>query len=391
MKSDKFKYFSYSELDRNHVRETIKQDLVKILGDMPESTNDHKKVSPEYRMDRIMECIDIMRNPASTPEERSRAIKKKYKLLHPDKTNEEQNSRRRRLYATNDDYRAAAIAHEKQTREMNQKYLEEKRQTSIEWGLSLRREAIARAGGQCVICGCKDHSLMDFHHTRPENKLFNVNATFSKRNKEMFYDEIDKCVLLCRPCHNIVTRMQRYLEMCEIKNQPLNIFIEILRDKILNGLTCRDIAFKINLPEVTVERIVRGEFFDDRIADVKQQFEAEKAQRQQELQGEYKELPLLHTEMPPPLPPQLPLPVPPPQPIDFETPANLEALRRIQVFNRKHGNRCGRIAVPPVQFAQGITPYNLNQMDVCQGELEPAYSIPGAQWVTPFDFNECED
>jgi hypothetical protein len=191
--------------------------------------------------------------------------------------------------------------------------------------------------------------------------------------------------------------MQRYLEMCETKNQPLNIFIEILRDKIVNGLTCRDIAFKINLPEITVERIVRGEFFEDRIAEIKQQFEAEKAQQQQELQGEYKELHLRHTEMvpvsPPPqdFPPSPPAPLPPPQPIDFATPANLDALRYIQVFNRKHGNRHGRIAVPPVQFAQGINPYNLDQMDVYEGEFGPSYSIPGAQWVSPFDFEECED
>jgi hypothetical protein len=388
MNFDQNNFASYNDLERNHIREVMARELKTVLDNMPDTTNLHRTVSLEYRLDRIMDCVDIMRDPTSLPIAKIRARKKKYKLLHPDRTNLEQNSRRRKQYANDADYRDITIEREKIQRATNEKYRLQKLQTSRDWDLSLRKDILSRAGGLCVICGCCDHSLMEFHHTRPEEKLFNVNEMFSKRNKDILYEEVDKCVLLCRSCHRKVTQIQRYLHMCERKHQPLDIVVTILKDRIFNDMTFQEIALKVNLPKQLIERLFHVDFCDP-VTDLKQKFEAEKLQ-QQELQAEYKELHISNTEMVPPPPPQSFPMVPPPPVIDFETPYNLDALRRIQVFNRKHGNRCGRFAVPPVQYAAGINPYNFDQMDVYEGELGSSYSIPGAQWVTPFDFEECE-
>lgn len=66
-----------------------------------------------------------------------------------------------------------------------------------------RQMLIDRLGGVCVDCGT-DRNL-EFDHVDPAQKEFDVSSNWSI-NLEDLLSEIDKCVLRCKPCHEIKTR-----------------------------------------------------------------------------------------------------------------------------------------------------------------------------------------
>lgn len=51
----------------------------------------------------------------------------------------------------------------------------------------------------CVDCGCSDPMALDFDHVEGD-KTFNI-GTGSERTWQQVLDEIDKCVVRCRNCH----------------------------------------------------------------------------------------------------------------------------------------------------------------------------------------------
>ena len=50
----------------------------------------------------------------------------------------------------------------------------------------------------CAICG--SYNRLDFHHTNPEDKKFNISHLLSYDNEDII-TELNKCILLCRSCH----------------------------------------------------------------------------------------------------------------------------------------------------------------------------------------------
>lgn len=71
----------------------------------------------------------------------------------------------------------------------------------------MRRKRLAlakeRLGGKCSNCGSTEK--LEFHHLNPETKTQNIPymATFKL---ETFLKEVDKCQLLCKPCHCKIPR-----------------------------------------------------------------------------------------------------------------------------------------------------------------------------------------
>lgn len=56
-------------------------------------------------------------------------------------------------------------------------------------------------GGECVVCGYNTcNQALQFHHINPEEKLFGLSNSGSKRI-EILMTEADKCLLLCANCH----------------------------------------------------------------------------------------------------------------------------------------------------------------------------------------------
>jgi hypothetical protein len=64
-------------------------------------------------------------------------------------------------------------------------------------------EARQKLGGRCVNCGCEDDLEIDHIDWRtksiPLNKLWSI-------AKARFDKELEKCQLLCDPCHNDKSR-----------------------------------------------------------------------------------------------------------------------------------------------------------------------------------------
>lgn len=59
-------------------------------------------------------------------------------------------------------------------------------------------------GGKCEICGYnKNLAALQFHHLDPSQKDFNIATNLMLKDFSMnnYYQEVDKCILLCANCH----------------------------------------------------------------------------------------------------------------------------------------------------------------------------------------------
>lgn len=66
---------------------------------------------------------------------------------------------------------------------------------------SKKLKSINYLGGCCEMCGENSIFKLCFHHLNPECKEFDINDIIYKR-WSIIKNEIDKCQLLCRNCHN---------------------------------------------------------------------------------------------------------------------------------------------------------------------------------------------
>lgn len=79
-------------------------------------------------------------------------------------------------------------------KEQNQQYLRDRYAAQ-------RSEMYSYLGGKCVGCGSTEY--LQFDHVDPAQKAFDVGALWGKKNLETVYKELDKCQLLCGPCHRL--------------------------------------------------------------------------------------------------------------------------------------------------------------------------------------------
>lgn len=60
-----------------------------------------------------------------------------------------------------------------------------------------------KVGKQCALCGENDAKRLVFHHRDPATKLFSLGDTNTRpETLERIIEEIGKCVLWCKPCHD---------------------------------------------------------------------------------------------------------------------------------------------------------------------------------------------
>lgn len=78
-----------------------------------------------------------------------------------------------------------------------------------ELGQRNRELAIDSLGGKCVNCGTSDNLTFDhvIEQRNGDKKLLISQLIFS--NKETLLRELQKCQLLCRPCHGLKTALDR--------------------------------------------------------------------------------------------------------------------------------------------------------------------------------------
>lgn len=64
-----------------------------------------------------------------------------------------------------------------------------------------REEAVFAWGGKCVQCGEADPSKLEFHHRDPSTKFMGLSYMFGHFSDDRILEEMEKCDLLCKPCH----------------------------------------------------------------------------------------------------------------------------------------------------------------------------------------------
>jgi len=106
----------------------------------------------------------------------------------------------------------------------------------IEKRKELLEEAKQNLGGKCVCCGINEN--LEFDHIDDAKKEYNV-ANAVRNTREVFWNEVGKCQLLCVKCHNKKTTAQKRakqnlwlslslqereklvnMEMCQLENCP---------------------------------------------------------------------------------------------------------------------------------------------------------------------------
>jgi hypothetical protein len=67
---------------------------------------------------------------------------------------------------------------------------------------NLKKEMINYKGGECQVCGYSRYQgALEFHHTNPNLKDFNISNLKHYKLDEVVKEELDKCVLVCSNCH----------------------------------------------------------------------------------------------------------------------------------------------------------------------------------------------
>lgn len=101
------------------------------------------------------------------------------------------------------EYYQRVLKNKKYSVEDKELLLVKQRATDLKRRQDRKTRAVERLGGKCTDCN-KSYPLScyDFHHTNPEEKDFNPCSGLTKTD-EVFFAEIDKCILLCANCHRI--------------------------------------------------------------------------------------------------------------------------------------------------------------------------------------------
>ena len=69
---------------------------------------------------------------------------------------------------------------------------------------SIKQQLVNYKGGKCEICGYnKNLAALQFHHLDPSQKDFSISTNLMLKDFSMnnYYQEVDKCILLCANCH----------------------------------------------------------------------------------------------------------------------------------------------------------------------------------------------
>ena len=143
--------------------------------------------NPEYR-EKLKERNKIYREKNK---ERLRIKQQKYVEENKDKIRE----RQRKYYYDNPEHmkklrKAQYDKHQQKLVEDQRKIRNERRQYLREY-----------LGGKCVRCGATER--LEFDHIIKETKSFTIGSSLTCFSIEELIEEVNKCQLLCRPCHII--------------------------------------------------------------------------------------------------------------------------------------------------------------------------------------------
>lgn len=74
--------------------------------------------------------------------------------------------------------------------------------SSVKRFQEIKKQCVDYKGGSCEVCGYnKCQAALDFHHTDPSEKDFQISSVKNTKLSPAVYAELDKCKLLCANCH----------------------------------------------------------------------------------------------------------------------------------------------------------------------------------------------
>ena len=77
---------------------------------------------------------------------------------------------------------------------------------------AMKREAIKRLGGSCARCGySKSVAALSFHHKDPSQKEFGLSNSGVTHSWDTYWEEAQKCELLCANCHAELHEEEGYI------------------------------------------------------------------------------------------------------------------------------------------------------------------------------------
>ena len=126
-----------------------------------------------------------------------------------------------------------------------------------------------RGQNKCSMCGYsgKNNGSLDFHHRNGEEKDFAIGNAFRFVTDMMpkVIDEINKCDVICKNCHNIrhhdairfeQFRAKIYQKVIEHKEQIKKVSVKNVLTMYRGGKIQKDIALKLGCAESTISSIL---------------------------------------------------------------------------------------------------------------------------------------
>lgn len=99
---------------------------------------------------------------------------------------------------------------------------------------AIKKEGVRLLGGCCMKCGDTRHYVLNFHHLNPEEKEYSLGNLIADSQVETFFQEIDKCILLCSNCHQEF----HYLEAHE--GLKIEDYVDLSKNYKLDNLINRE-------------------------------------------------------------------------------------------------------------------------------------------------------
>ena len=162
---------------------------------MPYSKEEKKEYNKKYREEHKEKSQEYDKKWREENKEKISEYNKKYKEENKEKILEYNKKWREE---NKEYYKEYNEKNKKWREEYDKKYRELNREKKREQRKEKRAHCIEYLGGKCVVCGTT-HNLQ-FDHIKREGKKYNITEKLTYKFDNI-KEELDKCQLLCAPCH----------------------------------------------------------------------------------------------------------------------------------------------------------------------------------------------